>query len=90
MSDVRRKTTKQPAPKKPEPTSPALAPAAEVRIDATLMERAIALRAEGKTMKAIGVELDVKATGYLARKIKAAYGADTLAPPAKPAATKEG
>lgn len=53
-------------------------------IDAALMEKAIALRAEGKSMKAIGAELGVKATGYLAVKIKATYGPDALARPAEP------
>ena len=42
------------------------------------MKRAIALYAEGKTMKAIGEELNVKATAYLAKKIRAAYGPDAL------------
>lgn len=65
---------KQPTPK-PAPVNPGF-------IDAGLMERAIKLRQEGKSMKAIGAELNVKATGYLARKIKAKYGPDALARPA--------
>jgi hypothetical protein len=63
-------------------TKTTAAPAATTGfIDAALMERAIALRAEGKTMKTIGAELGVKATGYLAKKIKATYGPDALARP---------
>lgn len=77
-----RKTTA--AAPKPDPT-----PAPAGFIDAALMERAIALRAEGKTMKAIGAELGVKATGYLAAKIKATYGADALSS-AKPTAQGSG
>lgn len=47
-------------------------------IDKALMEKAIALRGEGKSMKEIGVLLNVKATAYLAKKIEATYGADAL------------
>jgi hypothetical protein len=75
-----------------KPAAPKVAPApgpVAGFIDAALMERAIALRAEGKTMKQIGAELNVKATAYLAKKIRATYGADALARPAKPATTKE-
>ncbi len=71
-----------------EPVSP---PAAKTVIDAVLMERAIALRQEGKTMSQIGDELGVKATAYLAKKIKQHYGADALdkpAPAAVPAPTE--
>ncbi len=65
--------------------TPAPAPAADKGfIDAALMERAIKLRKDGLTMKQIGAELGVKATGYLAKKIKETYGADALAPAAKP------
>jgi hypothetical protein len=79
--------TKKTAARKPAAPKVAPAPAPAVGfIDAALMERAIALRAEGKTMKQIGVELNVKATGYLAKKIRETYGADALA---KPATTKE-
>lgn len=73
-----KKTTKPAA--SPEPVKPS------GFIDAALMERAITLRGEGKTMEAIGAELNVKATAYLAKKIKATYGADALARPAKAAA----
>ncbi len=48
-------------------------------IDKALMERAIKLRREGKTMEQIGAALGVKATAYLAKKIKATYGPDALA-----------
>jgi hypothetical protein len=47
-------------------------------IDKVLMEKAIELRGQGKTMKEIGVELNVKATAYLAKKIKDTFGADAL------------
>jgi hypothetical protein len=47
-------------------------------IDKALMEKAIELRGEGKTMKEIGVLLNVKATAYLAKKIKDTFGADAL------------
>lgn len=40
------------------------------------------LRKDGLTMEAIGAELGVKATAYLAKKIKATYGPDALAKPA--------
>ncbi len=52
------------------------------KIDAALMEKAIKLRREGKSMEAIGAALGVKATAYLAKKIKATYGPDALAKPA--------
>jgi hypothetical protein len=82
--------TKKTAARKTAPKpAPAPAPSHSGFIDAALMERAIALRAEGKTMKQIGAELNVKATGYLAKKIRETYGADALATPAKPATTKE-
>lgn len=70
----RSKTNKKPAKKAP--------PAPTGRIDAKLMERAIKLRREGKTMEQIGAALDVKATAYLAKKIKQHYGADALVRPA--------
>lgn len=73
-----RKTTKT-TPATPAPAAPA------GFIDDALMKRAIKLRNEGKTMKAIGAELNVKATGYLAKKIKATYGPDALARPSKEA-----
>ncbi len=47
------------------------------------MQRAIALRQEGKTMGQIGDELGVRATAYLAKKVKEHYGADALRRPAK-------
>jgi hypothetical protein len=61
-------------PAKPAPKS--------VVIDAALMERAIKLRQDGLSMEAIGAKLGVKATAYLAKKIKATYGPDALAKPA--------
>jgi hypothetical protein len=74
-------------PRKTTKTTPAPAPASPAAtagfIDDALMKRAIKLRKEGKTMKAIGAELNVKATGYLAKKIKATYGPDALAAPSK-------
>src|SRR4051794_16659724 len=58
---------------------PAAAPAASATgpkgfIDAALMERVIAFRHQGKTMKEIGPLVGVKATAYLAKKIKEQYG----------------
>jgi hypothetical protein len=47
-------------------------------IDNDLMKKAIELRGQGKTMKEIGVLLNVKATAYLAKKIKDTFGADAL------------
>lgn len=77
-------TAKKPASANPTPAKKPTPPTAPAGfIDAALMERAIALRGEGKSMKQIGAELNVKATGYLAKKIKATYGADALALPAK-------
>ncbi len=67
-------------------SAPASPPAAKTVIDAALMEHAIALRKEGKTMNAIGDELGVRATAYLAKKIKQHYGADALDKPAAAAA----
>jgi hypothetical protein len=76
-------TAKQTSPKTAEQAPAKQGPAGF--IDAALMERAIALRKEGRTMKQIGADLGVKATGYLAKKIKETYGADALAPAPKPA-----
>ncbi len=70
-----RKTTPKQPPKKQAPSG--------AFIDAKLMRRAIVLYAEGKTMKAIGEELNVKATGCLAKKIRDTYDPDALARPAK-------
>jgi hypothetical protein len=50
------------------------------------MERAMKLRRDGLTMEAIGAKLRVKATAYLAKKIRQEYGPDALARPPKPAA----
>lgn len=78
--------TRKPAAKKaPAKAAPAPAPSPSGFIDAALMERAIELRGEGKSMKEIGVLLNVKATAYLAKKIKATYGADALDRPRKEA-----
>ncbi len=76
---------KTPATTAKAPTKATLTPTSTPAgfIDAALMERAIALRGDGKTMKQIGEALNVKATGYLAKKIKATYGADALALPTK-------
>jgi hypothetical protein len=63
------------APGQPAPAAP------KGFIDAALMERAIELRKDGLTMKQIGAELNVKATAYLAKKIKEQYGAEALAKP---------
>src|SRR4051794_40050199 len=75
---------------------PPAAPAAESApgpkgfIDAALMERVIALRQEGKTMKEIGPLVGVKATAYLAKKVKETYAPDALArPAAEPEPAKE-
>jgi hypothetical protein len=89
-----RTTTKKsartaPTKKPPTPAKKSSTPLPGAFIDASLMERAIKLRTDGLTMEAIGTELGVKATGYLAKKIKATYGADALAAPAKPSTTKE-
>jgi hypothetical protein len=83
---TRKPATRKPAAKKaPAKATPAPAPSPSGFIDAALMERAIELRGEGKTMKEIGVLLNVKATAYLAKKIKATYGADALDRPRKEA-----
>lgn len=71
--------TKKTAAKKTASPAPA---ANKGFIDAALMERAIKLRKDGLTMEAIGAELGVKATAYLAKKVKATYGPDALAKPA--------
>lgn len=82
-------TTKKTTPRKPaarKTPTPKPAAAAPVKtpaapggfINKELMEKAIALRQEGKTMKQIGDALNVKATAYLAKKIKAQYGNDAL------------
>jgi DNA-binding NarL/FixJ family response regulator len=75
-----RKTAAKPKAKAAEP---AASKPTRGFIDVTLMERAIALRKEGKTMKEIGAELGVKSTAYLAVKIKQLYGADALDKAAK-------
>jgi hypothetical protein len=81
---ARKVAARKPAAKKPAtPAKKATAPVGF--IDAALMERAIKLRGEGKSMKEIGVLLNVKATAYLAKKIKATYGADALDRPRKEA-----
>lgn len=90
MASPRSKTTKgatkkPAAPKPPEP-KPARGPSEF--IDAALMERALKLRQEGKTMKAIGEELGVKATGYLAKKIKQHHGPNALDVPRSAAEAK--
>jgi hypothetical protein len=54
-------------------------------IDKALMEKAIELRGQGKTMKEIGVLVNVKATAYLAKKIKDTFGADALDRPRREA-----
>src|SRR4051812_37821738 len=72
-----KQTTTKPAEQSPAKQGPAWF------IDAPLMEREIALRKEGRTMKQIGADLGVKATGYLAKKIKETYAADALAPAPK-------
>jgi hypothetical protein len=66
-----------------KPMQPEAAKPTRGFIDAALMERAVALRGEGKTMKEIGTALNVRSTGYLAAKIKEHYGADALARSAK-------
>jgi hypothetical protein len=66
---------------KTDPTPEPGAPAAKGFIDRRLMEEAIRLRREGLTMEAIGAKLGVKATAYLAKKIKQEFGPDALAKP---------
>jgi hypothetical protein len=90
---AKKATPRKPAAKKtPTPRKPVAKKAADKKaatpiktpvapggfINKELMEKAIELRGEGKTMKEIGVELNVKATGYLAKKIKDTFGADAL------------
>jgi pyruvate/2-oxoglutarate dehydrogenase complex dihydrolipoamide acyltransferase (E2) component len=95
---TKKATPRKPAVKKPAakktPVKRAAAKKAPVKaaptptagfIDKDLMEKAIALRGQGKTMKEIGVELNVKATAYLAKKIKDTFGADALDRPRKEA-----
>jgi hypothetical protein len=72
-----KKGAKAATPKKPTKGG-ASTPAPSGFIDKALMEKAIELRGQGKTMKEIGVELNVKATAYLAKKIKDTFGADAL------------
>lgn len=70
----------------PRKTDPAKPPNAKTTtpspraafIDDALMKRAIALYAEGKTMNEVGEAVGVKATAYLAKKIRATYGPDAL------------
>jgi hypothetical protein len=80
-----RKPAAKKAPVKKAPT-PVKAPAAPGGfIDKALMEKAIELRGKGKTMKEIGALLNVKATAYLAKKIKDTFGADALDRPRREA-----
>ncbi len=86
---AKKATTRKPAAKK-APVKKAATPVKEPAapggfIDKELMEKAIELRGEGKTMKEIGVELNVKATAYLAKKIKDTFGADALDRPRREA-----
>jgi hypothetical protein len=67
---------------KPSAKKATTAPPPREFIDAALMKRAMNLRKEGKTMNQIGADLGVKATAYLAKKIRENYGADALAKPA--------
>jgi hypothetical protein len=79
---AKKATTRKPAaktvPVKKAPTKAKALAAPSGFIDKALMEKAIELRSKGKTMKEIGVLLNVKATGYLAKKIKDTFGADAL------------
>ena len=69
-----RKTDPTKTPDKKTTTAPPRA----AFIDDALMTRAIALYAEGKTMNEVGKAVGVKATAYLAKKIRATYGPDAL------------
>ncbi|MGK2939175.1 MAG: hypothetical protein ACSLFR_15445 [Solirubrobacteraceae bacterium] len=66
----RKTTPKQPPKKQPAPTG--------AFIDDALMKRAIVLYAEGKTMNEVGEAVGVKATAYLAKKVRATYGPDAF------------
>lgn len=69
-----RKTAPAKTPDKTTTSAPPRAPF----IDDALMKRAIALYSEGKTMNEVGEAVGVKATAYLAKKIRATYGPDAL------------